>query len=184
MTYDLASMHELIQTLLTDSHIQAAIVGGAARDTYLGRKPKDFDIVILTPGIDPALLRGVISDYAQDGVLNVLAPERLEDYANDNGDRGLLQVVEFLYDDVVVQLIQFTDAKTKQYNGNPQNVVAEHDCDLNRAWFEDVGGRLIVRVSDDFPSPFTGNVNSFTPDWSNAERKAYMQSKFPEFIHV
>lgn len=189
MTAELQAVQALIQRL-KDEGVTVVCCGGAARDYYLGRPPKDYDFVILAyPEVD-----GFVENFDIRAALTTATNHKVRELGNDaeyvaDDDRGLEHVfestleVDFGLRDVTVQFLQFTKTKQAYFAGDPQNVVDEFDCDLNKAWFEQQGERLVPRVHTEFPSPFTGNLNQFTPGLDD-DRKRYIVGKFPEFKHV
>jgi len=153
--------------------------GGAARDTYLGRKPKDYDFVIIDrhDGID---YMAAISE-ATGFVCRELGDD--EEYVAD--DRGLDHVYESylhtgeLGGQLTVQFLLYSRSKTKSFKGDPYNVVEDFDCSLNYAWFEEYQGKLLVRVHPEFPSlQFDMPVRHRDGD---ENRRNYIRAKFPEF---
>lgn len=197
MTTKLEALQNLIIRLHVDYGIVVVCVGGAARDTYLGREPKDYDLVVLTPTGNTDDLREQLLQASGAFSIAELGKHDIEDYVKEDSDRGLRHVFEFNLDvesgvrvefplkqpNITVQVLVFSEEVTKRYAHDPYNVVEDHDCDLNKAWFEEVNGKLRARVHPEFPSPFTGNVNNFQPGYNNHVRKTYMQDKFPEYQH-
>lgn len=195
MNAKLETLKGLIDRLKHDHGIRVVCVGGAPRDTYLGHDPKDYDLVVLNVGIAPTYLQACLRDAAGGEPVTELGATEHE-YLDGDNDRGLLHVFEFevkidypstsdMFDTTIkCQALVFSDAKLATYNDDPYMIVEDHDCDLNKAWFEEVNGRLVARVHGDFPSPFTGNTNRFRPMYSETTRRDYMRSKFPEFHHI
>lgn len=194
-TLRLAALHDLITRLDIDHGVRVVCVGGAARDTFLGREPKDYDLVVLSPTANEDDLRSALLEASGAFSIAELGQHDIENYVNKDDDRGLRNVFEldmpikaalgsYKPDCITVQVLVFSEAVTQSYANDPYNVVEDHDCDLNKAWLENVGGVLRARVHPEFPSIFTGNTNSFKPGYSDHERKAYMKSKFPEFNHI
>lgn len=184
MTDKLAAVRDLIARL-KDEGIEVVCSGGAARDTYLGREPKDYDFVILNYRDDIAYT-AAISEAT--GISTIVMGENTEGYVPNQDERGLESVFESSLHfgaekPLQVQFLLYNKTTTKGFDGDPYNAVDQHDCDLNKAWFEDVGGRLVARVHPEFPSPFTGNTNTFTPG-IDEPRKSYIRAKFPEFKHT
>lgn len=183
MSNDLDTVRNLLLAL-KDEGYEFVCVGGAARDTFLGRTPKDYDCAALkhVPNVDD--LKNVLFGLGITSIVE-LGGEELAEYENGEAekDRGLEHVLEFSIFSVTVQLLMFSESTTKEYGGDPYMLVEDHDCDLNKAWFEEVNGALRVRVHGEFPSPHTGNVNNFRPGYSDHVRKAYISQKFPEFNH-
>lgn len=189
MTAKLEALHGFIKRMREDHGLDLVCVGGAARDTYLGRTPKDYDLVLLTPSVSAVTLAPCIRDCAYGAELTELGADG-EEYTDDDNERGLENVFEFklavdLVDDpITVQVLRFNAMKLSQWGGDPYCLVEEHDCDLNKAWFEEMGDRLIPRVHGEFPSPRTGNANQFSSGYSNTVRRDYIRAKFPEFHHI
>lgn len=189
MTNDLATIRNFIERI-KDLGLSLVVVGGAARDTYLGIPPKDFDMVVLNADaeLDEVMSALAIASGRQP---RLLGHEEIAGYQNEEAhrDRGLEYVIdvrlqaEDQFRDLNIQVLMFDTTTTLRYDGDPYNVVVDHDCSLNHAWLEDVGGKLVARVGEEFPSPFTGNFNNFRPGWSNATRQAYIESKYPEYNH-
>lgn len=172
---------------LNDAGLNVVVVGGAARDYFLGNTPKDYDIVILEPYWSQAEVLDILRTAANFEPVP-MERETISGYECEHESRGLQGVYELKLSmertpDLDIQVLHFTDQTLIRWDADPQTVVAEHDCSLNHAWFEDVQGRLVPRVGIEFPSPFTGNFNNFRTGWSNATRRAYIEAKFPEFNH-
>lgn len=174
MSAKLDIVYNLIQRL-RDHGINVVCCGGAARDTYLGREPKDYDFVIMNnaEGFDYLTeLADVLGGSVQE--LGDL------DYVENAEDRGLQRVFEGLADGfMTVQFLLYTPKKTKSFAGDPYNIVEDFDCTLNYAWFEEYNGKLLVRVHPEFPSIQYG-IQPVHRD-STDERRVYIKSKFPEF---
>lgn len=187
MTDALQACLHLLQRL-KDQGIDAVFVGGCARDTYLGITPKDYDLVILTPGLLQAEVEHAI-EQATNRIAVPMQREAISGYECQHESRGLTGVLEFelgmdcTHRDLPVQVLLFDDQHLVRWDGDPYNVVVEHDCSLNHAWLEVVNNRLVPRVGTEFPSPHTGNFNNFRTGWSNPTRMAYVMQKFPEFNH-
>lgn len=195
MRTKLHELNDLILRLHYNHGIEVACVGGAARDTYLGKEPKDYDLVVLSQTGNLDALRDALKEETSAASVAELGEADIENYVNEGDDRGLRNVYELrmpigdpllfnIYEDyMTIQVLVFSEEVTKRYAGDPLNVVEDHDCDLNKAWLEPVNGRLVARVHPEFPSPFSGNVNHFQPGYSDHERKRYIASKFREFTH-
>lgn len=186
MTEALTAVRDLIDRL-KDEGVTAICCGGAARDAYLGRTPKDYDLVIVDceGNLDfERLLRNVTGSYVYDLSDRGGASEGSTDSTGDAEERGLVQVWEtnkLTGLDVKVQFLLFDEDSMDRWEGDPYCVVAEHDCTLNQAFFEREGDRLVARVTDNFPRP--GGTNFFIGRHVNYARKAYIRSKFPEYHH-
>lgn len=168
-----------------DYGVKVAVVGGSARDTFLGRPPKDFDFVFLTyPATDIPLIsiiQTITGTPVADLGGNGNGSNGTSDSCGDAEARGLESVWESYYEGLQCQFLLYTKERTAAFDGDPWFAVMEHDCDLNKAWFEVHGDRLVARVSDDFPQP--NGINSFRRD-TDPQRVAYMKAKFPDFTHV
>lgn len=190
MSNDLNTLRNFIARL-ADYGVDVVCVGGAARDTYLGVQPKDYDLAVLTVHQHAGEVIDAMQ-LASGRQPRLLGHEEIAGYiAGEEGhrSRGLLHVIDVRlpcddqFRDLNIQVLMFDKETTLRYDGDPYNVVVDHDCSLNHAWLEDVQGTLRARVGEEFPSPFTGNFNNFRPWWSNPTRRAYIESKFPEFNH-
>lgn len=187
MSEKLEHLQELIGRLGTVG-VHVVCVGGAARDLYLGREPKDYDLAVYR--IDPHYGFGGMSGHAREAVFHIagnvvtLDPATAEGYCDEAGDRGLVGVYECEYKGMTIQVLEFTDDRMELWKGDPYFIVEEHDCTLNFAWLEPspVSGELVPRVHGEFPSPFNGSINEFRNE-RNLERRMYIQGKFPEFTH-
>ncbi|BAN92339.1 nucleotidyltransferase [Ralstonia phage RSB3] len=186
MSAKLAAVRDFIHRL-ADYGVIAVCVGGAARDTFLGREPKDFDLVILSQHKYDPLLEWIkaCSEY---GVRELGSDA--ESYQADERELAHVYETGVTYDTSTekplvaqVQILVYSDDVTGCWKGNPEDAVEEHDCDLNKAWFEQRNGKLVPRVHYSFPSPYTGNVNTFRSGTS-ADRISYIKAKFPEFNHT
>jgi hypothetical protein len=177
MTHELEIIWHLIHRL-RDVGLTVVCCGGAARDTFLGRKPKDYDFVILK-NTSIASVQGTISQCTGNPCYSMREFDDDEGYENAQ-ERGLIEVFESKCADLTVQFLLYEDTVVNP--PDPYQIVETFDCDLNRAWFEDIGDRLVARVHGDFPSPFTGNINRFSPGVAD-DRKALMRQKFPDYIH-
>jgi hypothetical protein len=169
-------------TRLHDEGIKAVCCGGAARDTYLGREPKDYDFVILNT-----------DEIQRDDVLRAIENATgmtARELGNDEEYVGDGRELEHVYESgiqkdygklIPVQFLQYTVGKTRRFQGDPYCVVEDFDNTLNYAWFEEYQGRLLVRVHPEFPSVQYG-VKAEQRDKSDPDREQYMKSKFPEFF--
>lgn len=175
-----------ILTNLKSYGVTGVCAGGAARDIFLGEKPKDYDILLIgTDGLPAESVVAAIQDSTGARHVDELCGEDLgPDYGTGARERGVLHVWE-VRDGLrllTLQFIMYNADTEKSYRGDPYFAVQDHDCNLNQAWLEDVNGKLRPRTTEEFPSPFTGNVNAFRPD-TCYERKAYIRDKFPSFQH-
>lgn len=167
-------------TRLRDEGIEAVCCGGAARDAYLGREPKDYDFVILNT-----------DEIQRDDVLRAIENATgmtARELGNDEEYVGDERELEHVYESGIlkacgkvlkVQFLQYTLSKTKSFLGDPYNVVEDFDCTLNYAWFEEYNGRLLIRVHPEFPS-LQYKVRPVHKDGDD-ERRYYIKHKFPEF---
>lgn len=190
MTQALEAVDNLITRLILDHGIYVACVGGAARDLFLGREPKDYDFVFLnTNDYVPADLEVILAEVCQSPVIDLAGngggSEGTSDSCGDAEERGLVDVWEtnrFDGLDIKFQYLLYTPEKIEHFALDPAKAVVEHDCSLNHAWLAKNNGRIVPRVTDEFPNPATGNKNFFRPD-TNVERRAYIRNKFPTFNH-
>lgn len=193
MTQALEAVNNLISRLYLDHGIFVACVGGAARDVFLGREPKDYDFVILKHPEYQALyddmehaLAEAIGMYPRDLSGNGNGSEGTSDSNGDALERGLEKVWETdSFDGMPIkfQFLLYTAQKIAQFECDPAKAVYEHDCSLNHGWLaKNLAGGIVARVTDEFPNPATGNKNYFRAD-TNPERRAYIRNKFPEFNH-
>lgn len=192
MTNDLTIVRDLIERL-NHAGVYAVCVGGAARDTYMGLKPKDYDLAIIDhkPG-DAEALEMIIQDATGAAVVYNLSEQGMGsngtgDSCGDAAARGLdnvFEVHECADEYIVIQFLVFTAAQMATFECDPQRVVEQHDCTLNQAWFEWVAeGRLVPRVTAAFPTVSNGLPNVFLDGHVNFDRKAYIAEKFPQFTH-
>ena len=191
MTNELTIIRDLIARL-ADAGVYAVCAGGAARDAYMGRKPKDYDIAIIDhkPG-DAEALEMIIQDATGAAVVYNLREQGMGSNGTSNSDgdataRGLdnvFEVHECEGEYIVIQFLVFTASKMASFQLDIQTVVELHDCTLNQAWFEEVGGRLVPRVTAAFPTAANGLPNVFRDEHVNFDRKAYIAEKFPQFTH-
>ena len=184
MNTRLCAVNDFLTRMVLDHGILLACVGGAARDTFLGREPKDYDFVFLdTAGKSLSDLADIIAEVT--GTFPASLREQ-EGSAANGAARGLVDVLETHYSDglrIQFQYLLYEDHIMKSFGLDAAKAVVHHDCSLNHAWLAKVGTRLVPRVTDEFPNPATGNTNYFAAH-VNYERKAYIRSKFPEFNHV
>lgn len=181
MTTDLEAVDLFITRMYTNHGLLLAVVGGAARDTYLGREPKDYDFVFLnTKTLTPMEIHDVLSEELGD-------VEALGGSGSYGGGSPELEYVwesrGFATNFKPFQFLLYNDVRTASFAEDAAKAVVLHDCSLNHAWLAKVNGRVLARVSDEFPNPATGNRNFFAADVSY-DRKAYIRDKFPEFNHV
>lgn len=193
MTRDLTNIRDLIARL-SDLGIVAVCVGGAARDTFIGQVPKDYDLAILDYPEDETAetLQAAFQDATGASVVYDLreqgnGSEGTSDSHGDGEARGLHGVYEVREcggELLQVQFLVYTRDKMDGFDENPLLVVQQHDCTLNQAWFEEVGGRLMPCVSEAFPTNGNGLPNVFRDVHVNPERKAYIRQKFPLYTHI
>lgn len=181
-TIALEAVDKFLTRLYADYKIVAACVGGAARDTYLGRTPKDYDFAFLdTGGRDRAGVLDALVDIFG-GVVDLEG----EGSADSADQRNLLGVWEARCPVTTAgypfQFLLYDEETTASFQRNAAHAVVLHDCSLNHAWLAKVNGRIVARVTDEFPNPATGNRNFFAAHTSS-QRKLYIRSKFPEFQH-
>lgn len=162
----------------------ALFCGGCARDLFLCREPKDFDIVMMQNQNPEDMLAtledmgfediGFYGDANKDLSGYVLNHERLRD--------ELDYVIKAEYPglgrcDILVYRCDFEDAA---------DVVSTFDCTLNMVYLdvfnrgEDGRGYGIVPV-DDYPFPGV-RANRFA-DGVDVTRQRYIAGKFPQYQH-
>lgn len=178
MTHELSVVFEFIKRG-ADEGVKLACVGGAARDTFLGKKPKDYDLVIQDYPHGSALVS--LLEKIGGCTFNTMGNGVGEEYVYDADDRGLLAVYESSGFGVPLQILLFDNETMKRYE-DPYEIVIEHDCSLNQAWFEEHNGELRARVTDEFPSP--GGTNYINHGKADRHRAGYIKDKFPEFKHI
>jgi hypothetical protein len=169
-------MSESLQTALSIADalrrvgIPCVIAGGAARDIYHGREPKDYDIVVLDDLDVSEVLRQIVEDIP--GQFRDLEYFGEGTSMRDCEDANLDWVVKFTRDGTEFDLIQF-----RSLPSTPQEVVEAFDCTLNMAWLDDEGA---VQTHDLFPLP-GGRVRLRPLCDYPAERVNYLRGKYEDY---
>lgn len=156
-----------LQGNLALNGIQTALAGGAVRDIFHGREPKDYDLTVLNTGgnwhyeIDAvawALKRlGVAYGYF--------------DHYEATGDSVFLGCFKLAGPHPVDIIL------TCQNFSSPEEVACSFDLTLNKYWYD--GGE--IRHADD-ASHLTGRIEVNNPyRVSSPERIARMAAKYPEY---
>jgi len=157
---------QAVLDVLRDSGYAAVIAGGAARDTHLGRTPKDYDIIVLGNPLMYDVLASL--DYIHEAHIELFG-----DGCSMPGVAVNLEwVAKVTLHGTVIDVI-----KQVQYAATPEQAVEGFDCTLNMAWFS--GDRVVLH--DRFPHK--GDAVELLPLCDNPKvRVAYLSNKFPEFI--
>lgn len=171
MTHKLDSRMLDLLTILHVAGYNAVVCGGAARDAYHMREPKDYDICLLDTGEYVwqtkvlALLRGA-------GIGAVERDCSLLPYDGEE-DTRLDFVIHGEYKDLKFDILQYSDPKQ-----TIAQQLAAFDCTLNMAWFDPENGE--VCVSSQFPA--TENAQIFPLDRHiEADRVEYLEGKYPQY---
>lgn len=149
--------------------IACVIAGGAARDTYHSREPKDYDIVVLDDYDVEESLRVIDEDVKGTRNLDFFGPGSS---MRDCEDVNLDWVIKFEVDGVSFDLIQFSN-----HPNTPIEAVESFDCTLNMVWINEHGG---VETHCLFPAPGDKIILTDRCDHP-ARRVEYLRSKYPDF---
>lgn len=166
--YDYAKQ---VVDLLRDAGFSCVIAGGSARDTALGREPKDYDILVMgdtdcSEGIYELLM---VHEF---DVVTYGIDEDNYTAAGEDTPPHLLWVIK------TANVIDLDIIQQRRLPTTPEQVVEGFDVSLNMAWFDDAGD--VVKHTE-FPEP--GGVITVLRDCDvPPARVAYLSQKFPGYI--
>lgn len=173
-----------LTTLLDGKGYKVVCVGGAARDVWHNKKPKDFDFILLNTGLHPDVPMGYHGQLIDEILCN--SPEffnvKLFDEYPEDG-RLVGQQVNWIIKGEMSGDFKFDIISPVKVCQTVEDAVLTLDCTLNAAWFElnNIGAEchtLPGMYPDmmDIPS-----IKLLWPKSCTAERIAYLQSKYPQY---
>lgn len=156
------------------------IAGGAVRDTFLGREPKDFDIVLYGANSAESVAATIEKYFVWYSAIEVCSAEDYilgeEKGANSPSQvtTQLTWVIKLHLDGVEIDILEFA---SQPYS--PVSVVEGFDCTLNMAWFSDTGEPELHSM---FPNKPGDRVYILPTCDYPIQRTAYLKAKFPEYV--
>lgn len=170
--------HKVTATL-AEAGLSVVCCGGAARDAYHFRSPKDFDFIVL---YDPTEAEPIDDVQAE-----------MVDWAfTKDTDYGDIEVM-LNYDESNLQLHWVVKAKYKGHRvdiispkrrcATPQDAVRSLDTTLNAAWFDVSTPLTLVRTLPGSYPDVQDNiaVRLMYPFSCTAERIQYLRDKYPQY---
>lgn len=170
---------ELLESL-NDEGLHVVLAGGAARDWYHKRIPKDYDLCDLDAGW--------VGDHDSYEEAASYAKRVLESYPGvvvtkvhhsyrDGSDTRMFFVIKFTYYDLEFDYLAYTSCPD-----TPEKQVSQFDTTLNMVWFDHTNGSL------KWLNPFFKNVYLGAPvqplrtlDGDTIKRLTYLQGKYPQY---
>ena len=182
---DAVNAAERFNTILLRNSIHAVCIGGAPRDLWHGRTPKDFDFVT-TDVVGPREAAELISTLRN--TVGVSDVEFFDSYNGDDtgpGHHDCEWVLKCKVDGVAFDLIQL-----KEWAGSVEDALASVESTLNQAWLDIKRGEPTkVRVvpgypslSEDFPVRHINLCTQARWDHIKAKYPAYRYEVNPELI--
>ncbi len=159
-----------VLAILRGSGWRAVIAGGSARDHYLGRTPKDYDIVMLGDNHGGDIAYELQAHEFDVSVYGLVSNE----YTRDEGDppSHLDWVIKVENYGTKIDIIQ-----QSAHPESPTEAVEAFDVSLNMAWFNDAGH---VVCHPDFP--MTGGVVKVLRLCDVPHKRIpYLAAKFPQY---
>lgn len=172
--------HEVIQSLNLIGTL--VIAGGAARDTILGRVPKDFDLVVIQGSAECERVEELLEHAVN--VIRRKLPEAtdIEQYPTYRDIQGhIAYVVKFSYKGFDFDVIEYME-----YMESPEEQCEYFDTTLNMAYFTyetSESDRLVPVAHPRFIQTLrTGKVEVLDSIDNDVDKRLkYLQSKYPEF---
>jgi len=164
--------------VLRDNGVQAVVAGGAARDLYWGRIPKDYDLIIIgeAPSVDD------LADDLRDQLAANVTPfgngSSMADVDSIGGGSDRLDyVIKVEFNGVHIDVLKHVDDYP-----SPLDAVRNFDFSLNFIWLND---KWEAVPAAEFPILVDGTViMGDNPSIDDPHgRVQYLRSKYPQYVY-